>query len=549
MEKNFQTLGIDENASLEEIRARYRFLVKAYHPDRYSNADDKLRADEELKKINEAFTALEKKMQNTNNSTSSAASNDQQQARAEYSEYRSEPPFSSNRNNDGYKETGFGSKHLKNYCKGCGAYTYTFPATYRKNVGLFFLRRYKKVEGEFCSDCHEMLFWNAFLTNLFLGWWGVISSVINPFLIIMNIGNYIKSWKIRPHHTPTAKLIVDLKLLIPLLAILSWWFIMLIGLNDNDSYLSSTLSATITPQKTYVVSLEDLENSIKDSSSMQITYTTDFISNDHKWSMESIGDETITIKDGQLSIGTIKGSCGWSTLENTYEDAILEVDIANAKTKGENLAYVIQWRKDVIDGSYTMFISQDGSILIYKVVGEDDEYDLYLSNQPEINFDGVVTPIYISFSGSNFSIYTDDKVITTFNDYSHSSGNIALGLCTSSDESGKVFYDSVTISSYAEARKPTPTKYATIIYKTPTPLDNVSSSGKILVTVINKAPIPQDVYCEGIFIFNINPGETKTFRFQKGNWRIDLCYPGSFPCNNYSYVDMTYDKLTYTIRN
>lgn len=61
MEKDYYLiLGVDPNASQEEIREAYRFKVFALHPDRFSQADAKVRrrAEEELKAINEAYAVL-----------------------------------------------------------------------------------------------------------------------------------------------------------------------------------------------------------------------------------------------------------------------------------------------------------------------------------------------------------------------------------------------------------------------------------------------------------------------------------------------------------
>ncbi|MDR5693867.1 MAG: DnaJ domain-containing protein [Armatimonadota bacterium] len=61
MEKDYyQILGVDPNASQEEIREAYRFKVFALHPDRFPQSDPKIRrrAEEELKAINEAYAVL-----------------------------------------------------------------------------------------------------------------------------------------------------------------------------------------------------------------------------------------------------------------------------------------------------------------------------------------------------------------------------------------------------------------------------------------------------------------------------------------------------------
>lgn len=54
----YEILGVERNASLEEIKNRYKFLVYVFHPDRLQDSILKSNAENELKKINEAYAIL-----------------------------------------------------------------------------------------------------------------------------------------------------------------------------------------------------------------------------------------------------------------------------------------------------------------------------------------------------------------------------------------------------------------------------------------------------------------------------------------------------------
>lgn len=62
-QKYYAVLEVKPGASFEEVRASYKNLMKKYHPDKFHN-DPELKKDAELlsKKINEAYTYLEKKL-------------------------------------------------------------------------------------------------------------------------------------------------------------------------------------------------------------------------------------------------------------------------------------------------------------------------------------------------------------------------------------------------------------------------------------------------------------------------------------------------------
>ncbi len=57
----YKVLGVDRDATSEQIRAAYLALVKKYHPDKYQDPALKELADERLKQINEAYDTLTRK--------------------------------------------------------------------------------------------------------------------------------------------------------------------------------------------------------------------------------------------------------------------------------------------------------------------------------------------------------------------------------------------------------------------------------------------------------------------------------------------------------
>ena len=58
MDDPYSILGVSRNSSQEEITKKYKFLIKAYHPDRFPSDKDKKQAEEEMKKINSAYKIL-----------------------------------------------------------------------------------------------------------------------------------------------------------------------------------------------------------------------------------------------------------------------------------------------------------------------------------------------------------------------------------------------------------------------------------------------------------------------------------------------------------
>lgn len=77
------------------------------------------------------------------------------------------------------------------YCQRCLKNRPTKKVTFTQNIGMLVMRQYKELKGRFCMECIHQVFWSMTITTIFLGWWGVISLIITPFLLLNNIGHYI----------------------------------------------------------------------------------------------------------------------------------------------------------------------------------------------------------------------------------------------------------------------------------------------------------------------------------------------------------------------
>ena len=55
----YKVLNIAPNASDEEVKKAYRDLARKYHPDHYHGTDLEHMAEEKMKEINEAYSAIQ----------------------------------------------------------------------------------------------------------------------------------------------------------------------------------------------------------------------------------------------------------------------------------------------------------------------------------------------------------------------------------------------------------------------------------------------------------------------------------------------------------
>jgi hypothetical protein len=63
----------------------------------------------------------------------------------------------------------------------------------RHNVGMLILRQVYETDGRLCEDCLGKAFRKHQLSNLFLGWWGLISFVMTLIFLVENTRVYFSA--------------------------------------------------------------------------------------------------------------------------------------------------------------------------------------------------------------------------------------------------------------------------------------------------------------------------------------------------------------------
>lgn len=76
-------------------------------------------------------------------------------------------------------------------CQACGVEAQTKHVAFHQNIGMLVMRFSKSVEGNLCKSCIHESFWKLTLTTMVLGWWGIVSFIMNVFFVLNNVFRYL----------------------------------------------------------------------------------------------------------------------------------------------------------------------------------------------------------------------------------------------------------------------------------------------------------------------------------------------------------------------
>ena len=173
MKDYYKVLEVDSKATFEQIHSQHRLLIHAWHPDKFPN--DKLRdkAEERTKEINEAYSVI-----------GNTAKREIFDRDLDLNDHPSQTDIPKSK---------IPSIKIKSRstCDNCGMPAQLNYVEFYENVGMLFSRRYRAVKGNFCKSCIDYYFWNFSGKTMILGWWGAISFIVTPFILLNNLIRFI----------------------------------------------------------------------------------------------------------------------------------------------------------------------------------------------------------------------------------------------------------------------------------------------------------------------------------------------------------------------
>ena len=83
-------------------------------------------------------------------------------------------------------------------CQSCGVEAPTQKVLFVQHIGAIVMFFHKRIGGLFCRNCVKKYFNEYFFITLVLGWWGIISVIATPFVLLIDIFNYFRAWSLPP---------------------------------------------------------------------------------------------------------------------------------------------------------------------------------------------------------------------------------------------------------------------------------------------------------------------------------------------------------------
>jgi len=84
-------------------------------------------------------------------------------------------------------------------CQGCQAIAPTKQVLFLQNIGAVIIRFHRRISGQLCRNCVNEHFARMTLITSIIGWWGIVSVVVTPIYLLINLFNYLSCLSLKPN--------------------------------------------------------------------------------------------------------------------------------------------------------------------------------------------------------------------------------------------------------------------------------------------------------------------------------------------------------------
>lgn len=76
-------------------------------------------------------------------------------------------------------------------CQACGVEAPTRSVQFHKHTGMLVMMQHSHIGGKFCKKCIGKYFGQYTVWTALVGWWGMISFIVTPFVLLWNTGLFL----------------------------------------------------------------------------------------------------------------------------------------------------------------------------------------------------------------------------------------------------------------------------------------------------------------------------------------------------------------------
>ncbi|MCX7683608.1 MAG: hypothetical protein N2508_16835 [Anaerolineae bacterium] len=179
-----------------------------------------------------------------------------------------------------------------------------------------------------------------------------------------------------------------------------------------------------------------------------VIFQDDFSNPESGWEVRKHNQGSVGYKDGVYAVASYSNSkTMWGVANRTFDNIVIEVDATQvAAGPMSNNDYGVVCREQNEGDGYYLLISGDGYYTIIKAQGEKFINLVDWTGSEAINQGNATNHIRAVCNGSSLELSVNGKFLTSVEDSTFTSGDIALTATTYEDAPTEIHFDNLVVS-------------------------------------------------------------------------------------------------------